>query len=251
MSWRERASRPTHHVHPPGAVRRADLHTVRNALSVQGGGPETRYWLFGLVLGVQVLSKAVFMAVWGHYAHRRGPYALFRIGAIVIVPSPALAVAPVTPVLVVLQVSSGLATAAFELGILFGMFCGTSMTPVRNERRGEVPVPSAPPRASSVRRSRGNFDRLGYATRRVRRAVCDRQVTAARTLPAFLRIGIEKERRSPVGDIAVEFRGLWHRRPAGGGSAFEPSGATRASSSAPAPEASRPVDQSRTTWSAP
>jgi hypothetical protein len=81
-------------------------------------GLKSNYTLFGVMLAVQLVVKAVFMNVWGRFAHARGPHALLAVGAAIIVPQPVLwLLPPSVPVLLVLQVSSGIATAAFELGI--------------------------------------------------------------------------------------------------------------------------------------
>lgn len=81
-------------------------------------GLKSNYTLFGVMLAVQLVVKAVFMNVWGRYAHKYGPHALLMMGAIIIVPQPVLwLLPPSVPVLLMLQVSSGVATAAFELGI--------------------------------------------------------------------------------------------------------------------------------------
>ena len=77
------------------------------------------YTLFAVYLAVQLIAKAIFMGIWGRFAHRFGPRALMKLGAIIIIPQPLLwLLPPVPPVLMALQISSGAATAAFELGIV-------------------------------------------------------------------------------------------------------------------------------------
>lgn len=205
-------------------------------------GLETRYWLFGLVLGVQVLSKAVFMAVWGHYAHRRGPYALLRIGAIVIVPQPLLWLLPPSlPVLVALQVSSGLATAAFELGILLMLLRHVDDS-VRTSVMARYQFLSTTASVIGSLIGAGILDRLGHGHGAY--VVLFAIGCAARlgTLPAFLRIGIERKDALPSGDIAVEFRAGYGTvdQPVAA-SAFEPASDPGESSALPGGEP--PVDQ--------
>lgn len=85
---------------------------------LERAGLKSNYTVFGFMLAVQLIAKAFFMDIWGRYAHARGPHALLAAGAIIIIPQPILWMLPPTiPVLFLLQLSSGVSTAAFELGI--------------------------------------------------------------------------------------------------------------------------------------
>lgn len=85
---------------------------------LEQAGLKHDFTLFGVVMAVQLVAKALFMPVWGRLAHAHGPHTLLRVGALLIVPQPLLwMLPPHTPVILALQVSSGAATAAFELGI--------------------------------------------------------------------------------------------------------------------------------------
>lgn len=83
------------------------------------------YWSFTALLGISFVARIVALPFLGRLAHRRGAGALLRLGAMGIVPLPALwLVSDLFVYLLVLQVVSGLAWAALELGTLLSFFEG-------------------------------------------------------------------------------------------------------------------------------
>ncbi len=83
------------------------------------------YWAFTALTASSFLARIAALPFLGRLAHRHGAGALLRLGAVGIVPLPALwLVSDRVDYLLVLQVLSGTAWAALELGTLLAFFEG-------------------------------------------------------------------------------------------------------------------------------
>lgn len=84
---------------------------------------ETGYAYFTVLFAVVFVAKAVALPFWGSIAKKYGPKRLLWIGGSVVIPLPALwMVSSSFPYLIVLQIITGAAAAAYELGIFLLFF---------------------------------------------------------------------------------------------------------------------------------
>lgn len=86
-------------------------------------GLENDLAIYGIITGLLILAKALAMPVWGRLARAHGPRMLLRLGGVLIIPIPALwLTADSVVAFAAVQLFSGFAMAAYELGTFLIMF---------------------------------------------------------------------------------------------------------------------------------
>lgn len=90
---------------------------------LQERGLRDDYTLFGVMIAVPILAKALALPVCGRYAKNHGARALLRLGGLAIVPVPLLWLADTSVAFMLLvQMITGVALAAYELSSLLMIF---------------------------------------------------------------------------------------------------------------------------------